>query len=361
MADVNGTVSLRGLAAPSGDPARRNTFPAVPLLTRLRALRRAAFAVIAAAGIAGTPLPAPAQAPQNYPDKPIRFIVPFSAGGTSDVLARLIATKMSDHWGQSVVIENRTGAGGTIGTNLVAKATGDGYTLLLTSAAFVISAALHSNLTYEPLRDFVGVAQIGFSTQALVVPPALGVTSVKEFIAYAQARPGKIFFASAGAGSNTHMLGELFRFAAGLKVVHVGFKGASDAMIEVAAERVHYAIIGLAGSMGLIKDGKLLPLAVTTPQRTPVLPDVPAMAEALPGWEREGSHSLLAPAGTPPAVRQKISREIARVLALPDVKERLEAVGFQLAPTTPEEHDRILRTQIEILSNVVRLAGLRAN
>jgi tripartite-type tricarboxylate transporter receptor subunit TctC len=189
-------------------------------------VRRYAFAVIAAAGIAGTPLPAPAQAPESYPDKPIRFIVPFSAGGTSDVLARLIATKVSDHWGQSVVIENRTGAGGIIGTNLVAKATGDGYTLLLTSAAFVISAALHSNFTYEPLRDFVGVAQIGFSTQALIVPPALGVKSVNEFIAYAQARPGKIFFASAGAGSNTHMLGELFRFAAGLKAVHVGFKGA---------------------------------------------------------------------------------------------------------------------------------------
>ena len=263
----------------------------------LRALRRAACAAIAAAGIA--PALVPAQAPQSYPDRPIRFIVPFSAGGTSDFLARIIATRMSDNWGQSVVIENRTGAGGAIGTHLVAKANGDGYTLLLTSAAFVISAALHTNLTYQPLRDFVGVAQIGYSTQALVVPPALGVKSVKEFIAYAQARPGKILFSSSGAGSNTHMLGELFRFAAGLKVVHVGFKGASDAMIEVAAERVHYAVIGLAGAMGLIKDGKLLALAVTTPQRTPVLPDVPALAEALPGWEREGSHSMLAPASCP--------------------------------------------------------------
>jgi tripartite-type tricarboxylate transporter receptor subunit TctC len=327
---------------------------------RLRALRRFASAAIAAAGLAGTPLPAPAQAPQSYPDKPIRFVVPFSPGGTSDVLARIISARMSDNWGQSVVIENRTGAGGTIGANLVAKANGDGYTLLLTSAAFVISAALHTNLTYEPLRDFVGVTQIGFSTQALIVPPALGVKSVKEFVAYAQARPGKIFFASAGAGSNTHMLGELFRFAAGLKVVHVGFKGASDAIIEVAAERVQYAIVGLAGSLGLIKDGKLLALAVTTPQRSPVLPDVPAMSEALPGWDREGSHSLLAPAGTPSAVRKKVSGEIARILALPDVKERLEAVGFQLAPTTPEEHDRILRAQIEILSKVVRLAGMRA-
>jgi tripartite-type tricarboxylate transporter receptor subunit TctC len=321
--------------------------------------RRVAFAAIAAAGIAIALAPPPARPQGNYPDKPIRFIVPFTAGGTSDFLARMLSTKMSEHWGQSVVIENRTGAGGTIGANLVAKATGDGYTLLLTSAAFVITAALRTDLTYEPLRDFVGVAQIGHSTQALIVSPALGVKTAKDFIAYAQARPGKILFASAGAGSNTHMLGELFRFAAGLKVVHVGFKGASDAIIEVAAERVHYAVVGLAGSMGLIKEGKLLALAVTTPQRTPVLPDVPTLAEVMPGWEREGSHGLYAPAGTSRDVRTKISKEIARVLYLPDVKEKLEAVGFQLAPTSPEEHDRIVRAQLATLSKVVRLAGMR--
>ena len=323
----------------------------------MRALQKVTFATIIAAGLAAAAGPAPAQ--EKYPTRPIRFIVPFSAGGTSDFLARMISVKMSDNWGQSVVIENRTGAGGTIGTHLVAKSTGDGYTLLLTSAAFVITAAMQPSLTYDPLKDLVGVAQIGFSTQALIVSPALGVKSAKEFIAYAQARPGKILYASAGAGSNTHMLGELFRYAAGLKVVHVGFKGASDAVIEVAAERVHYAVVGLATAMGLIKDGKLLVLGVTTPKRVPVLPDVPALSEVLPGWEREGSHALLAPAGTPRAVRAKISQEIARILNLPDVVEKLEAVGFQLAPTTPDEHDRILRTQIEILSKVVRLAGMR--
>src|SRR5262249_35593643 len=160
------------------------------------------------------------QPAQAYPDRPIRLLVPFSPGGTADVLARILGTRMSDGLRQPVVIENRAGGGGAIATNLVARAPGDGYTLLLGSPALVIGAALESSLPYDALRDFAGVAQIGFSTQALVVPPNLGVKSVGEFITYARARPGKIFFSSSGAGSNTHMLGELFRFAAGIKVVH---------------------------------------------------------------------------------------------------------------------------------------------
>ena len=323
-------------------------------------LWRDVVAAIAAATIAGAPLSASAQQAQSYPERPIRLLVPFSPGGTADVLARVLAARLADNWRQPVVIENRAGGGGAIAASLVARAAGDGYTLLLGSPALVIGDALQSNLPYETLRDFSGVTQIGFSTQALVVPPQLGVKSVSEFIAYAQARPGKIFFSSSGAGSNTHMLGELFRYAAGLKVVHVGFKGAPEAAIEVTAGRVHYAVLGLANAMGLIKDGRLLALAVTTPRRATVLPDVPALSEALPGWEREGSHSVLAPVRTPLAIRRRISSEAGRVLGLSDIKEKLEAVGFQLAPTTPEEHDRILRTQVETLTKVVKLAGLRA-
>lgn len=322
-------------------------------------IRDTFLAAIAVGCLVGSPLPASAQSPQSYPDRPIRLLVPFSPGGTADVLARIVAMRLGENTRQPVVIENRAGAGGTIATNLVAKAAGDGYTLLLGSPALVIGAALETNLPYQLLRDFAGVAQIGFSTQALVVPPTLGVKSTAEFIAYARARPGKIFFSSSGAGSNTHMLGELFRFAAGIKAVHVGFKGSPEAAIEVAAGRVHYAVLGLANAMGLIKDGRLLALAVTTPQRSPVLPEVPAMAEALPGWEREGSHSVLAPARTPLAIRRKLSAEIGRILVLPDVREKLEAVGFQLAPSTAEEHDRILRAQVGTLSKVAGLAGLR--
>jgi len=266
---------------------------------------------------------------------------------------------MSESWGQPVVVETRTGAGGTIGTGIVAKATPDGHTLLLSSPAFVISAALHSNLSYDALSDFAGVTRIGFSTQALVVAPALGVRTVKDFIALAQAKPGQILFSSAGAGSSTHMNGERFRLAAGIKVVHVGFKGASDAMIEVVAGRVHYCVVGLAGALPFITDGRLLALAVSTPQRSPLLPDVPTIAEILPGFARDGSHSLLAPAGTPRPVLNQISKEVGRIFELPDIKERLKNFDFVSAPTTPEEHDWILRADIATFAKVVRDAGLR--
>lgn len=322
-------------------------------------LRSFAFAAVAT-GIAVASVPAFAQTKQNYPSKPIRLMVPFSPGSQSDVMARLIGPKLSESWGQPVVVENRTGAGGTIATGIVAKATPDGHTLLLSSSAFVVGAALHTNLPYDPLKDFAGVTQIGFSTSALVVAPSLGVKSVKDLIALAQAKPGQILFSSSGAGGGSHMLGERFRLAAGIKVTHVGFKGASDAVIEVMTGRVHFCIQSLASSLQFIKDGKLLPLAVVTPQRSPLLPDVPAMAEVLPGYETDGSFPLLAPAGTPRTVRSQISKEVARVLDLPDVKERMQAMGFVPAPSTPEEHDRILRAQIESFSRVVKLAGLRA-
>jgi len=185
--------------------------------------------------------------------------------------------------------------------------------------------------------------------------------SVKDFIALAQARPGQIFFSSAGAGSGMHMNGERFRFSAGIKVMHVGFKGASEALIEVMAGRVHYAVPGLGPALPLIKDGKLVALAVIAPERSPLLPDVPAMVEALPGYERDGSFGLLAPARTPRPVLKQISNEVRRIMELPDIKERLHSMGFAPAPTTPEEHDRILRADIETFTRIVKLAGLRVH
>lgn len=295
----------------------------------------------------------------GYPNKSVRIVVPFTPGGTSDVLARMLGSKLSDAWGQPVVIENRTGAGGTIGTGIVAKATPDGYTLLISSAAFAISAAIRQNLPYDPVKDFAGITRLGFSTTALIVPPALGVKSTKELIALAQAKPGELIFSSAGVGSSTHMNGERFRLAAGIKVKHVGFKGAADAQLEVIAGRVHYAIVGLASSLPFIKDGRLVALAVGTPQRSPLLPDVPTIAETLSGYARDGSHSLLAPAGTPRPVLQQINKEVVRILALPEVKQRLEGIDFVAATTTPEEHERVLRADIQTFSGVVTLAGLR--
>jgi tripartite-type tricarboxylate transporter receptor subunit TctC len=297
---------------------------------------------------------------QQFPTKPIRFVVPFSPGGGTDTLARIIAQKMTDSFGQSVIIENRTGAGGTIGAAIVAKATPDGHTLLVSSPGFVISAALQPNLPYNPLKDFAGVTQLGVSMSTLVVTPSIGVKSAKEFIEYAKARPAKIFFSSGGHGSSTHMNGERFRLAAGIKPVHVAFKGSADGALEVVAGRAHYIITGLITVLPYIQDGRVVPLAVLAPMRSPVVPDVPTMAEILPGYKRDGSHVMLAPAGTPRPILHKISQEVRRIFELPDVKERLKNYDYFLHPTTPEELDAILRADIATFSEVVTLAGLRA-
>lgn len=296
---------------------------------------------------------------QSYPTKAVRIVVPFTPGGTSDVLARTLGAKLSEMWDQPVVIETRTGGGGTIGAAYAAKATPDGHTLLISSAAFAISAALNPQLPYDPLKDFAGITRLGFSTTAFIVPPTLGVKTLGEFVELGKAKPGELLFSSAGAGSSTHLNGERFRLAAGIKVRHVGFKGASDAMLEVVAGRVQYAIVGLSSSLPFIRDGRVLALAVGTPQRSTLLPDVPTIAETLPGYKRDGSHSLLAPAGTPRPILLQISRDVKRVFDMPDIRDRLENVDFTPQPTTPEEHERIIRADIETFGNVIRLAGMR--
>src|SRR5687768_2623969 len=323
------------------------------------ALQRVTFLTVFAMTVVVAAAPVPAQAQQHFPSKPIRVVVPFTPGGTSDFLARTITAKLSESWGQPVVIETRTGAGGTIGAALVAKATPDGYTLLISSAAFTISAAIDRNLPYDPLKDFSGITRLGFSTTALIAPPALGVKTTKDLIALALEKPGQIIFSSAGFGSSTHMNGERFRLAAGIKVKHVGYKGAADAMIEVMAGRAQFAIVSLSSSLAAIKNGQLVALAVGTPERSSLLPDVPTIAEALPGYARDGSHALLAPGGTPRPIRNQISKEVRRVFEMPDVKARLGNLDFVAAPTTPEEHDKILRADIATFSGVVKLAGLR--
>ena len=304
-------------------------------------------------------LPLAAQAQQQFPTRPIRIVVPFSPGGSTDALARLVAHKMSENWGQPVVIENRTGAAGTIGTSIVAKATPDGHTLLVSSSSFAITAALQPNLTYDPLKDFAGVTRIGFSKSILVVTPSLGVKTLKDFIEYGRARPGKILFSSAGAGSSTHLNGEKLRLAAGIKAVHVAFKGSADAMLEVVAGRVHYVVTGLLVTLPYIKDGRLVPLAVVMPTRSALLPDVPTVAETIPGYKRDGSHVMLAPAATPRPVLEKISNEVRRIFELPDVQSRMQNYDYLLAPTTPAEMDKVLRSDIETFAEVIRLAGLR--
>ena len=326
----------------------------------MRALREIAFASAIAAGLAIIATPSLAQAQQKFPSKPVRIVVPFSAGSATDITARMIGPRLGGHWGQPVVVENRPGAGGTLAAATVAKATPDGHTLLLISAAFAIGAVLNANLPYDPLKDFVGVTQIGFTTGVLAVAPSLGVKTVKELIAAAQERPGKILFGSAGAGSGIHMNAERFRLAAGINAVHVGFKGQPEMLIEILAGRVHYGFPSLGPALPFIKDGRLLALAVITPQRSPLLPDVPAMAEMLPRYERDATHALLAPAKTPRHIVNQISKDVALILDLPEVKRQMQSISFIPAPTTPEEYDRILRGLIETFTKVARDAGLRA-
>ena len=316
------------------------------------------FAAAFATGVAFAPAPVYAQTQQKFPSKPVRVVVPNPAGSQGDALARLIAQKLSDRWGQPVVVDNRTGGVGTVAGSTVVKAAPDGHTLLQT-AGFSISAVLQTNLPYDPLKDFAGVVQIGIGTQVLVVAPALGVKSVNDFIAFAKTQ-GKIIYGSSAVGTGSHLNGARFALAAGIKAVTVAFKGGPEATIEVMAGRVHYSSVTLFSALPHVNDGKLVALAVATPQRAPQLPDVPALAETFPDFKRpENSTGLLAPAGTPRPILVQISNDVARVLDLPDIKERLQGMGYFSAPSTPEEFDNILRAQIETLSRVVTDAGLR--
>ncbi len=314
-----------------------------------------AVAVMAGAVLAGMPQQVLAQ--QKFPAKPIRIVLGSTPGATPDILARMIGAKMSENWGQPVVIENRVGASGAIAANAVAKAAPDGYTLLATSAQFAVRAALVPNLPFDSIKDFAGVTEIGSPNSGLVAGATTGLKSLKDLVAMAKAQPGKVLFSSAGAGSSDHMNGERFRLAMGIKVQHVGFKGQSEAQIEVLAGRIHFMHTGLTSSLPFIKDGKLLALALK--RKVAILPEVPAMSDFIPGWKTLGAQAILVPAGTPSTIRQQLSKEIGRILNLPDVKEKLEAVGFNIAPTTPEEHDRNLRNDIGVYSKIVKEAGLR--
>ncbi len=313
----------------------------------------------AQAAVAANAQTASTSSGQAWPARPVRMVVGFSPGSATDLSARLLAPKLSEMWGQPVVIENRSGAGSSIANTMVAKATPDGYTLLVISASFAINAVLRSNSGYDPLRDFTSVTQIGYSTGAIVVTPSLGVKTLKELIAAANERPGKILYGSAGAGSGVHFTTERFRMAAGIKVTHVAFKGQPEMLIEMLAGRIHFGIPGLGPALGMIKDGRLIAVAVVTPKRSPLLPDIPTVQELLPKFRRDASHALMAPAGTPRPILEKVSKDVARVLAMPDVKKQMEAIDFIPDPTTPQEFDKTLRAMLVTFDEVARAAGLK--
>ena len=300
-----------------------------------------------------------AQTPEKWPTKPVRFLVGFSPGSATDITARLVAPKLAEIWGHPVVIENRSGAGGTLAWTVAAQATPDGHTLAVTSTAFAITAVLQGkSLPYDALKDFRAVTMFGTPTGVLLVAPSLGVTSAKDLIALIKERSVKILYGSTGAGSGIHMSTERFNLAAGIRPTHVAFKGQPEMIIEIVTGRVHFGIPSLGPAMPFLKDGRLIPLAVNTQKRSPHLPDVPTLLEIVPTFERDAAHALMAPGKTPTWVVQKIARDVARVLELPDLKERMYAMSFDPAPTTPEEYDREVRRQIEVFTMVAKTIGL---
>ncbi len=301
-----------------------------------------------------------ADATPTFPTKPIRMVSATAPGSQPDYIARLLIQKMSDAWGKPVIMDNRTGGGGLLASSLVAKAAPDGHTLLYVLPNFVISPALQPTVTFPAVSEFVGIGQIGFSTNILVASPSIGVKGIKDFIALAKSQQGKLIIASTGAGTAGHLSGTRFNLLAGIKAVQVAYKGGPEVMIELISGRSHYAVTTMGSALPFITEGKLTALAVTTPRRAPVLPDVPSLGEIQPEFRQsETSHGLLAPVGTPRAILHQISREVARELELPDIREKLNAISFVIAPSTPEAYDKIVREQMNLISTLVVAAGLR--
>ena len=297
---------------------------------------------------------------QAYPTKPIRIVIPFTPGSASDILARTIGPKMSETWGQQVVVDDRPSAGGTVAGEIVARATPDGHTLMLTSSAFAGSAALYDKLPYDSVKDFSGVSQVAETALVLVVAPSLGVKSAKELIVLARAKPGYLTFASSGIGSGTHYGSELFKMAAKIEVVHVPFRGTPEGITDTVAGRVHYYLTPLLPVMPLIKAGRLLPLGVTTAARQPLMPDVPTLAESvLPGFIYDGWFGVLTQSRVPRKTVNQLAREIARILDLAEIEDRIASQGATARSSTPEAFDKLVRGEIVTRKKVFKAAGIK--
>jgi tripartite-type tricarboxylate transporter receptor subunit TctC len=297
---------------------------------------------------------------QSYPSKPIRILVGFSAGSTTDILARTVGQKMSEAWGQPVLVDNRPSAGGVVASSAVASADPDGHTLLVVSAGHAASAAMFAKLPYDTLRDFAGVSRIANVPSILVVSPGLGVKTVKEFVALARSKPGQFNFSSPGVGSANHLAGELFKTLAGVEAQHVPYKGIPEAMTAVVTGSVQFNFSPVVNVLSLTRDGKLLALATTTGKRSAALPELPTLAEAsVAGYVFDPWFGLLAPAKTPKPLLAKLSGEVARIVELADVKERLRALGADPAPNTPEEFDLYIRGEVAKFQKIVKDAGIK--
>jgi tripartite-type tricarboxylate transporter receptor subunit TctC len=306
-------------------------------------------------------LVAPGEAPaQGYPTKSIRLVAPSTPGDAPDVIARLVAERLSAALGQQVVVENRPGAGGVVGSEIVAKSAPDGYTLIMGNAgSHGINAAVYSKLPYDILKDFAPVSQIAVAPNIFVVNPGLPVTTIPEFIAYAKARPGQLSYASGGNGSSSHMSMELLKSMAGIDVVHVPYKGSTPALTDVISGQDAVMSVNMPPAVPHVKSGRLRALAVTTRSRTPSMPDLPTVAESLPGYETVAWFGVLAPAGTPKDVVNRLSMEIAKIARSPDMRERLEGMGAEPVGSTPEEFGAVMARDIAKWTALAKSVGIK--
>lgn len=294
---------------------------------------------------------------QAYPSKMIKIVVPFTAGSATDIMARVVGEKLSAAWGQPVVVENRPGAGGTLGATQVAKGDADGHTLLVVSTGHVVNPALYGNLQYDTLGDFSGVTPLASLPSVLVVGSGSPIKSVAELLAAARAKPGALNYASAGVGSATHVNAEKFRAVAKLDMTHIPFKGTPETIVEVSTGRTDFMFTPVLASLPAIRDNRLRPIAVSTAKRSAALPNVPTVAESgLPGFVFDFWIGMLAPAKTPKPVVAKLNAEVTRILAMPDVKERMATLGAEPMPMSPDQFDAYIKEEHETLGAVMRSA-----
>lgn len=314
---------------------------------------------LAAALVAATSFTVSAQ---TYPARPIRIVVAYAAGGGVDIVTRTVGQKLSELIGRPVVVDNRPGASTNIGSELVAKAAHDGYTLLMASSANATNMTLFSKLPYDTLRDFAPVTQVGYGPQVLVTSPSFAARSVKELLALASAKPGQLSYASGGNGSSQHLTGELFKQMGKVDIVHVPYKGGAPALIDVIGGQVAYMFINTLEALPHAKSGRLKVLAVASAKRTAVFPQTPTFAEAgFPGFESVAWWGVLAPAGTPKEVIGRLHAEIAKALTAPEVKERFAGLGAETVGSTPEQFGAFLREEIQRWGKVIRTLGIKAD
>ena len=319
---------------------------------------RACFILLAAIAVANVHAQAPGA---NYPAKQIRVIVPFPAGGPTDAIARAIGQKLSETWGQPVIVDNRPGAGGNIGTELAAKSPADGYTLFIGTVANAINQSLFAKLPFDFVRDFAPVTQNYVTGLILAVHPSLPAHTVKELIALAKANPGQLSYSSSGVGGTPHLAGELFNSMAGVKMVHVPYKGSAPAMADLLGGHIQLTFDNMLTVLPQVKAGKLRGLAVTMTTRSPLAPELPTVAEAgLKGFEVKSWNGVVVPAGTPKEIIARLNGEIVRILRQPDLREKFLVQGVELVPTTPEEFGAFIKAESAKYAAVVKAAQLRA-